>query len=145
MFLGHFEHNIDEKGRLTIPARYRDQLNEGAYITLGFDNNLWVLPSPDFQMIYTLVDQINMADPNGRILKRLILSHAQQVDSDRLGRILIPQFLRESAQLDSSAYVVGVGRYFEIWSKDLWQQQLQKLHDPSLTNERVAMFNLSGS
>ncbi len=86
-----------------------------------------------------------MADPNGRILKRLILSHAQQVDSDRMGRILIPQFLRESAQLDSSAYVVGVGRYFEIWSKDLWQQQLQKLHDPSLTNERVAMFNLSGS
>ncbi|HOD44834.1 MAG TPA: division/cell wall cluster transcriptional repressor MraZ [Anaerolineaceae bacterium] len=145
MFLGHFEHNIDEKGRLTIPARYRDQLNEGAYITLGFDSNLWVLPSPDFQMIYTLVDQINMADPNGRILKRLILSHAQQVDSDRMGRILIPQFLRESAQLDSSAYVVGVGRYFEIWSKDLWQQQLQKLHDPSLTNERVAMFNLSGS
>ena len=49
MFLGHFEHNIDEKGRLTIPARYRDQLNEGAYITLGFDNNLWVLPSPDFR------------------------------------------------------------------------------------------------
>ncbi len=145
MFLGHFEHNIDEKGRLTVPARYREQLIDGAYITLGFDSNLWVMPSSEFQLIYTLVDQINMADPNGRLLKRLILSHAQQVESDRLGRILIPQFLRESSHLDSTAYVVGVGRYFEIWSPTLWNVQLERLHDPSITNERVAMFNLSGS
>ncbi|HZW02425.1 MAG TPA: division/cell wall cluster transcriptional repressor MraZ, partial [Anaerolineaceae bacterium] len=116
MFLGRYEHTIDEKGRITIPARFRDLLDEGAYVTRGFDNNLLVLTPPSFDIISQRVRQMSITDEAARLLKRLIFSSAERVEVDRNGRILIPQWLRASVGIENAAVVVGAGEYFEIWS-----------------------------
>jgi MraZ protein len=130
MFLGQYEHTIDEKGRLTIPVRFRELLApEGAYVTRGFDHNLIVLTVAAFTQMYRRVNRMSITDPKARLLKRLIFSHAELVSVDRAGRILIPQFLREKINLDSVAVIVGVGDYFEIWSPDLWTEQTAQIQD----------------
>jgi MraZ protein len=143
MFLGQYEHTIDEKGRLTIPSRYRDLLQDGAYITQGFEQNLMVLTAAAFDHISNRVNRMSMTDPIARQLKRLIFSHADRVEVDRAGRILIPQFLRTSAQLDGAAIMVGVGDYFEIWSPEQWQEQNSLLQDGEANAQRFAALDLS--
>lgn len=130
MFLGRYQHNIDDKGRLTVPARYRNHLLVGgAVITQGFDQNLIVFPQETFERISQRVNRISMTDPNGRMLKRLIFSNAELVSVDKAGRILIPQFLREVGKLDSEAVIVGMGDYFEIWSPNLWSGLATQLEE----------------
>ena len=144
MFLGQYQHTIDSKGRLTIPARYRELLvAEGAYITRGFDQNLLVLTVPAFDQIYQRVNHMNMTDPMTRLLRRLIFSGADLVSVDKAGRILIPQFLRESVGLDSEAVIVGVGDYFEIWSPESWSNQMDTLDDPEANAQRFVALDLS--
>ena len=92
MFLGRYDHTIDEKGRLTIPVRYRELLVEGAFVTQGFDRNLMVLTPSAFDQVYAYINQISMTDPDARQLKRLIFSSAERVEVDKVGRILIPQY-----------------------------------------------------
>jgi len=143
MFLGQFEHTIDEKGRMTIPARFRELLEGGAYVTQGFDSNLIVLPTDAFQQIYQRVNQLSMTDPTTRQLKRLIFSYATRLEFDKAGRILLPQFLRETASLDGAAVVVGVGDYFEIWSVQHWADQNDNLRDADANSQRFAALDLS--
>lgn len=144
MFLGQYQHNIDSKGRLTIPARFRELLvAQGAYVTQGFENNLMVLTVPSFSQIYQRVNRMSMTDPMTRLLKRLIFSGADRVDVDKVGRILIPQFLREAASLDSEAIIVGVGDYFEIWAPAIWQEQLTQLKDVEANAQRFMTLDLS--
>lgn len=143
MFLGQYEHTIDEKGRMTIPARFRDLLQNGAYITTGFDHNLMVLTADSFEKIYDRVNHLSMTDPTARQLKRLIFSNADRVEIDRAGRILIPQKLRETVQLKTDAVVLGVGDYFEIWSPDLWLQQNELLNDTEANAQRFSALDLS--
>lgn len=142
MFLGQYHHNIDSKGRLTIPARFRELLDVGAYISQGFDRSLMVLTAPSFESISHRVNQMSMTDPAVRQLRRLIFSTADRLEVDRAGRILIPQFLRETAKLDGEAVVVGVGNYFEIWSPDVWEQQLSQLKDTDANAQRFSAFDL---
>jgi len=143
MFLGQYEHTIDEKGRLTIPSKFRDLLQDGAYITQGFEQNLMVLTTATFDRVYARVNRLSMTDPVARQLKRLIFSNANRVEVDRVGRILIPQFLRSSAHLDGAAIMVGVGEYFEIWSPDRWQEQNTLLQDGEANAQRFAALDLS--
>ena len=142
MFLGRYEHTIDEKGRLIIPVRYRDLLANGAYLTQGFDRNLMVLDAPSFEKIYEHVNQMSMTDPVVRQLRRFIFSSAERVDIDRAGRMLLPQFLREVALLESTAIIVGVGDYFEIWSPQHWNQQNDILQDADANMQRFAALDL---
>ncbi len=136
MFLGRYHHTIDGKGRLTVPARYRDLLAaEGAYLTQGFDQNINVYPPQIFERISLRVNKLNMTDPNARSLRRLMFSNAEHVVLDRTGRILIPQFLREESKLDSEAVIIGMGDYFEIWSPALWVGQTSMMEE----NEPFAM------
>ncbi len=143
MFLGQYEHTIDEKGRLTIPARYRDLLQNGAFITQGFDENLMVLTADSFEQIYERINRMSMTNPTARQLKRLIFAHADRVEVDRAGRFLIPQFLRQSAQLEGTAILVGVGDYFEIWSPELWNEENATLQDAEANGQRFAALDLS--
>lgn len=143
MFLGQYEHTIDEKGRMTIPARYRDLLQDGAYITNGLDRNLMVLTAASFDRMSAAVNAMSMTDPNARNLKRLLFSSAERVEVDRAGRVLIPQYLRKNAALDSQVIVVGVGEFFEIWSPDLWAKKNDELNDPEANNQRFAALDLS--
>jgi MraZ protein len=142
MFVGQFEHTIDEKGRLTIPARYRDLLKGGVIVTRGFDQNLMVLTVPDFNQIAERINQTSVTDPLARELKRYIFSNAVDVELDGLGRILIPAFLRETAQLESSVEVVGSGSYFEIWSLTNWANQKIKMEDTQTNDQRFIAYDL---
>ncbi len=142
MFLGRYEHAIDEKGRITIPVRYRELLEDGAFVCQGFDKNLMVLTAASFERISERVSQISLTDPSARQLRRLIFSSAERCEFDRAGRLLLPQFLRENACLQEEAILIGVGSYFEIWSPQLWAQQNEQLQNAETTAERFAGLDL---
>ena len=143
MFLGQYDHNVDEKGRLTIPARFRELLEDGAYITQGLEKNLLVLPTTMFEQMYRKVSEKSFTDPKARMLRRLLFSNADRVEVDKAGRILIPQFLRQSNNLDGAAVIVGAGEYFEIWSAAQWLEQETELLNPEANQERFAELDLS--
>jgi len=143
MFMGQYVHSLDVKGRLTIPSRYRALLEDGAYITQGFDHNLMVWTKPAFEQISHRVSQGSITDPTSRLLRRFIYSSGDAMEMDRAGRILIPEFLRQVAQLDSEVVVVGVGDYFEIWSPSLWAEQLASMQDAEANQQRFIAFDLS--
>jgi MraZ protein len=146
MFLGQYQHTIDNKGRLTIPARYREMLaTDGAYVTQGFDHNLVVLTVTAFNQLSRRVNRMSMTDGRARQLKRQLFANAEHVGVDRAGRILIPQFLRDSVGLDAEAVLVGVGDYFEIWSPEAWAGQVSELHDAEADSQRYLDLDLSTS
>lgn len=145
MFLGQFQHNLDEKGRLMIPARFRELLEGGAYITQGFDRCLMVLTETYFKQVYDRINAMNLTDPTARLLRRLILSNAYPIDVDKVGRVLVPQNLREFAGLNGEAIVAGQGDYFEVWTPTAWNDQMKQIQDTDANNQRFSTLNLSSS
>jgi MraZ protein len=143
MFLGQFQHNLDEKGRLMIPARYRELLAAGAFITQGFDRCLMVMTDAYFAQVYDRINSMNLADPTARLLRRLILSNAYPVEVDRVGRILVPGNLRQVIALNGEAIVAGQGDYFEVWNPVDWNQQMEQLQDIETNNQRFATLDLA--
>jgi MraZ protein len=143
MFLGRYRHTLDSKGRLTIPSRYRELLAGGAYVIQGLDRNLWVLTPETFEGIARKVNEKSITDPSVRLLRRLIYSNGEQVEVDKAGRILIPQFLREAIGLQDEALLVGVGDYFEIWSPVYWLEQEEQLRDVEANAQRFVEFDIS--
>lgn len=145
MFLGEYRHSIDNKDRLTIPARYRELLDEGAYILRGLDNNLMVLTTKAFEAISKRIFQMSMTDPLARKLRRLIIGSASRIEIDKVGRILIPEFLCQKAGItcEHEAVLVGQGNYFEIWSSEEWALQQQALDEAEANNERFKVLDLS--
>jgi MraZ protein len=144
MFLGHFQHSLDQKGRLTIPARFRELLDGGAYVTQGLDECLMVMTSSYFDEVYADLSAMNLADPNARLLRRMILANAFQIEVDKVGRVLLPQGLREFAGLTDEAVVAGQGGYFEVWAPTAWKEQEKQIQDTQANNQRFAALNLSG-
>jgi len=143
MFLGQYQHSLDDKGRLTIPARFRELLDQGAYITQGFDKNLMVMSPPAFEQVYARITSVSLTDPSARLLRRLIFSNAYPVEVDKAGRILVPQSLRQFLGLEGEAVVVGQGEYFEIWLPADWNQQVKNLQDADANAHRFSAFNLA--
>jgi MraZ protein len=143
MFLGQFQHNLDEKGRLMIPARYRELLAAGAFITQGFDKCLMVMTDAYFAQVYDRINSMNLADPTARLLRRLILSNAYSVEVDKVGRILVPGNLRQVIALNGDAIVAGQGDYFEVWNPADWNMQMDQLQDIETNNQRFATLDLS--
>lgn len=142
MFLGQYRHAIDNKGRLTIPARFRDELADGAYLTQGFDRNLRLVTEDAFKAVFEKLSIMKTTDPVARDLRRLIFATASQVDLDSVGRVLIPQFLRDVAGLDGEAVIVGVGEAVEIWSPEEWDQKVILMSDVDANAERFAELDL---
>ncbi|MBK9924879.1 MAG: division/cell wall cluster transcriptional repressor MraZ [Anaerolineales bacterium] len=144
MFLGQFQHNLDDKGRLMVPARYRDLLAAGAFITQGFDKCLMVMTDAYFAQVYERINNMNLADPTARMLRRLILSNAYPVEVDKVGRILVPQNLREFLGITSGELTVaGQGDYFEVWTPAEWKVQMDNLHDVEANEQRFSTLDLS--
>jgi MraZ protein len=143
MFLGQFQHTLDEKGRLMIPARYRELLAAGAFITQGFDKCLMVMTDAYFAQVYDRINSMNLADPTARLLRRLILSNAYAVEVDKVGRILVPGNLRQVIALNGEAIVAGQGDYFEVWNPADWNEQMDQLQDIETNNQRFATLDLS--
>lgn len=141
MFLNQYHHSFDDKGRLTIPAKFRI-LPDGAYVIQGLDRNLMVLPPDVFKVIYDRLMGMSLTDPSARLLRRVILGNALQINLDNAGRILLTQNLRESNRLENEVVFVGQGDYFEIWSPELWKEQEQQVNDTEMNAQRFATLDL---
>jgi MraZ protein len=143
MFLGQFQHSLDAKGRLMIPAPFRQTLESGAYITQGFDRCLMVMTESYFQEVYARINAMNLADPTARMLRRLILSNAYAIELDKVGRILVPQNLRQFINFDGEAIIAGQGEYFEVWTQTDWNAQMNEIQDIEANNQRFSALDLS--
>jgi MraZ protein len=143
MFLGQYFHSLDSKGRLTVPVKYRELLAGGAIITKGFDPNLLVMPPVVFENLANQVNEQNYADPNARLLRRYLFSNGETVEVDKAGRILIPQYLRQKANLDTDVVIVGVGDFFEVWSAENWTEHEALLDDAEANVARFIDYRLS--
>ena len=143
MFLGQYQHSLDEKGRLTIPAAFRNGLGDGAYVTQGFDRNLMVMTKAYFELVYERLSAMNITDQNTRMVRRLVLSNAYLIEVDKAGRILVPTKLRDLLVLESEAALVGQGEYFEIWTPSDWALQMENLQNTEANAQRFAMLDLS--
>ena len=143
MFLGQYQHSIDDKGRLMVPARFRELLEGGAYLTQGFDRCLMVMTEAHFQQVAERITSMSLTDPTARLLRRLIFSTAYQVEVDKVGRILVNGNLRQFAGLESNVIVAGQGEYFEVWAPAEWDKQIALLNDAEANNQRFATLDLS--
>ena len=144
MFLGQYQHNLDDKGRLMIPARFRQLLDGDAFITQGFDKCLMVMTGSYFKQVYERIEAMNLADPTARLLRRLILSNAYPVEVDKIGRMLVPQNLRAFLAIENGELVVaGQGEYFEVWMPVLWSEQMTQLQDTEANKARFSTLDLS--
>ena len=121
MFLGEYTHTIDEKGRLTIPAKFRGELAAGLVVTRGFDQNLMIFTMEGWQELAEKIAQRPMTDRSTRLFRRRVYSGAIDVVPDRQGRIVLPAHLRAFAGLESEAVIIGMFNYVELWSAESWQ------------------------
>lgn len=143
MFLGRYEHTIDEKGRITIPSEFREALADSVFVTQGFDGNLQAFPTLLFEKLSDQVRSISFLSSNSRLLRRLLFSNAKQINFDSAGRILLPAFLRETANLAETALVIGMGEYFELWTPERWQAQQVSLNDVDANEARFSALDLT--
>lgn len=126
MFMGEFQHSIDDKGRLIIPAKLRDGLGESFIITRGLENCLFIYPKSEWQQVENKLKGLPFTKKDVRAFTRLLLSGAIEVETDKQGRALIPNNLREFADLDKECVIIGVSTRVEVWSKQRWQEYFDK-------------------
>lgn len=126
MFRGFNSINLDEKGRMAVPTRYRAELQricEGKLVvTLGLDQCLVLFPLPEFEQLQARLEGLPILDPRVKSLKRLLVGHAYDCELDAQGRFLIPEALRSLVGLEKRLALIGQGRVFEIWSEETWSR-----------------------
>jgi MraZ protein len=120
MFLGEFEYTIDDKGRLTIPAKFREQLTGGVVVTRGLDGCLWVFAMREWEPLAERIAALPLTSPAARNFSRHMFALATDAVPDRQGRIIVPPNLREVANIDSQVVIVGMMKRLEIWSPERW-------------------------
>ena len=118
MFIGEYNHSIDAKGRLIVPAKYRDELGEHFFVTKGLDGCLFAYDEKDFSALQEKVMSLPLSHKASRDISRFFLGSAQESEFDKQGRILLAAPLREHAGLEKDVVLVGVGNRIEIWSKE---------------------------
>ncbi|QQG45362.1 MAG: division/cell wall cluster transcriptional repressor MraZ [Candidatus Sungiibacteriota bacterium] len=120
MLIGEYTHNIDAKKRLAIPARLRKELGEQAVLTRGLDSCLFLYPLQEWQKLTEKLAQLPVGQGNTRGFLRLMLAGAVEVEFDQLGRILVPDYLKNYAGLKNRVTIVGVYTRLEIWDEERW-------------------------
>ena len=125
MFYGEFEHTIDRKGRLIVPAKFRQALKAhdvaSLFLTRGLDGCLFLFPETEWRLAESRFKQIPFTKAEGRKFNRLFFSGAVEVTVDQLGRLLVPRTLKEFAQIKEDVVIVGVSSRMEVWAKEKWQ------------------------
>ena len=121
MFMGEYNHTIDAKGRLIIPAKFREVLGDEFVVTKGMDGCLFVFDNSEWQAFAEKLRSLPMIDKEVRQFTRFFLAGAASVEVDKQGRILIPSVLREFADITKDAVLIVVGSRIEIWSTDRWE------------------------
>ena len=130
MFRGVAQLNLDRKGRLTVPSRYREALLMRCagrlVITADFDKCLLLYPLPDWEPIQQKLMGLSSLNPRIRDLQRTLVGYAEDIAMDAAGRVLVSPALREFAALEKNAMLVGQGNKFELWDKQKWEQALER-------------------
>jgi len=114
---------MDEKGRLVLPRKYRDQLQDGCVITKGQENCLYVYPLESWQREYDRISRLPTTDRRARKFRRSFFAGADNISLDKQGRIQIPEKLRTYASLEKAVTVVGSAHYIEVWSTEVWETE----------------------
>lgn len=140
MFLGEYTHTIDDKGRVTIPARFRAELAAGMVVTRGFDRNLMVYPVEEWLEMAERVAARPVSDESVRAFRRRIFAGATDLEPDRQGRIVLPQYLREFAGIDGEVVVAGNYDYVELWDAEAWREVRLAVED----NDDVSRWQALG-
>jgi MraZ protein len=122
MFLGEYEHSLDAKGRMAVPARFRALLGEGAVITRGFDRCLVIYPPDVWRAFAERLDALPVTQGAANTVKRFIFAGAMECEFDKQGRVLVPSPLRGYAELSETVVVVGQYSRIEIWDRTRWQE-----------------------
>jgi MraZ protein len=122
LFLGEFEHSIDDKSRLAVPARFRAALEDGLVMARGVERCLVIYDSDSWRAVSERVRMLNPWQEDARRMQRHFFSGAVPAQPDKLGRVVIPQFLRTYAQLETEVVVVGLADRIEVWSRSEWQR-----------------------
>ena len=133
MFLGEYVHSIDEKSRLAIPARFRQALAQGLYVTKGVDRCLYVLTPDGWNRLAERIAALPSMQSSVRQLQRHFFAGAIHVVPDKLGRIVIPQPLREYAGLEGDVVVAGVHNRIELWSRATWNDERARADEQTAT------------
>jgi MraZ protein len=141
MFLGEYAHTIDDKGRLTLPAKYRAELAAGVVVTRGIDKCLSVYPLTEWQRVSERVNNLPITDVQAREFRRLLFAGANDAELDKQGRVLLPQYLREYAGLDGNVIVAGLNTHLEIWAPDAWNA-IRANFDSGVTAEYWAQLGI---
>ena len=131
MFIGEYQHNLDVKGRVAIPAKFRAKLTEDAIITRGLDRCLFVFTRKEWEILAQKLVALPLAQSNSRAFVRLMLAGAIDVEIDSQGRILISDYLRKYADLKKKVVFAGLYNRIEIWDTDIWKEYKQKTENES--------------
>ncbi len=121
MFIGEHRHSIDEKGRLQLPVKWRSKLAEGAVITKGFDGSLKFYPLSAWQEIAEKLAKLPQSQASTRAYVRQTLAGAVDVELDKLGRVVLPAYLRQYANLGKQAILAGLFDHVEVWDEKTWE------------------------
>ncbi len=125
MFLGEYHHTLDSKGRVAIPAKFRDAFSQGLVLTRGLDQSLWLLSVHAWTEFVQKLSVLPWAQADVRSLSRLLLAGAMEETVDSSGRVLVPEYLRTYASLHKEVVFAGMGGRLELWDLDRWQQVMR--------------------
>lgn len=134
MFRGIHSINLDPKGRLAVPTRYRDrlQLDAAGQLVVTIDTEsacLLLYPLPEWEIIETKIQSLPSFNPQARRIQRLLIGHATELEMDNSGRILLPALLRDHAKIDKKVVLIGQGKKFEIWDEAIWGEETKQWLD----------------
>ena len=121
MFIGEYSHNLDDKGRLAIPVKFRDQLKKGAVVTRGLDNCLFLYTRSEWGKLAEKLAALPISQSNSRAFARLMLAGAMDIDVDKQGRVILPEYLRKFASLKKELVLAGLYNRIEIWDATNWE------------------------
>jgi MraZ protein len=138
VFLGKRTIKFEEQTRFQAPADFKKDLASGFFMIQGFDRNLMVFPVKAFDGMYQSISSQNIADPQVRMLLRLILGTAHKLEINEQGYVSIPPTLKEYANLNGNVLLIGQGNFFEIWEPTSWEKQETKLKDSDTNSTRFS-------
>lgn len=121
VFIGEYQHSFDEKGRVSVPAKFRVSLKGGAVVTRGLDKCLFLYTKTEWVMLFERISALPIGKANSRAFSRLMLAGAMDASPDAQGRISVPEYLRQYAGIKKNAVIAGVGNRLEIWDKAEWE------------------------
>lgn len=143
MFLGEYHHSIDDKGRLAVPTKFRDDLAQGAVVTRGLDTSLFLLPLEEWGKLAEKLAGLPLGQANSRAFARLMLAGAMDVRLDGQGRFTVPEYLRDYAVLKKDVVIVGVHNRLEVWDEEEWKRYVaQTEEDAELIAEKLGEMGI---